>query len=46
MKKNCRKLIKNNLEQRKYLKKSDKLYIKQKGYGNSFNSWINKKDIL
>ena len=27
-------------------KKGDKLYVKWKGYGNSFNSWINKKDIL
>ena len=44
-KKNCRKLIKKNLEQRKYLK-GDKLYVKWKGYDNSFNSWINKKDIL
>ena len=27
----------------KYLKKGDKLYVKWKGYNNSFNSWINKK---
>ena len=27
-------------------KKDDKLYVKWKGYDNSFNSWINKKDIL
>ena len=27
-------------------KKGDKLYVKWKGYNNSFNSWINKKDIL
>ena len=27
-------------------RKSDKLYVKWKGYDNSFNSWINKKDIL
>ena len=26
-------------------KKGDKLYVKWKGYGNSFNSWINEKDI-
>ena len=26
-------------------KKGDKLYAKWKGYDNSFNSWINKKDI-
>ena len=27
-------------------KKDDKLYAKWKGYNNSFNSWIDKKDIL
>ena len=27
-------------------RKDDKLYVKWKGYDNSFNSWINKKDIL
>ena len=27
-------------------KKGDKLYLKWKGYDNSFNSWINKKDTL
>ena len=27
-------------------KKGDKLYVKWKGYNNSFNSWIYKKDIL
>ena len=26
--------------------KSDKLYIKWKGYDKSFNSWIDKKDIV
>ena len=26
-------------------KKGDKLYVKWKGYSNSFNSWIDKKDI-
>ena len=30
------KLIKRN---------GDKLYVKWKGYDNSFNSWINKKDL-
>ena len=25
-------------------RKGDKLYVKWKGYNNSFNSWINKKD--
>ena len=27
-------------------RKGNKLYVKWKGYNNSFNSWINKKDIL
>ena len=27
-------------------RKGDKLYVKQKGYNNSFNSWINKKGIV
>ena len=27
-------------------RKGDKLYVKRKGYDNSFNSWIDKKDLL
>ena len=27
-------------------KKGDKLYVKWKGYDNSFNSWIDKKDLV
>ena len=27
-------------------KKGDKLYVKWKGYDNSFNSWIDKKDSI
>ena len=27
-------------------RKGGKLYVKWKGYNNSFNSWIDKKDIL
>ena len=27
-------------------RKGDKLYVKWKGYNNSFNSWIDKKDLL
>ena len=27
-------------------KKGDKLYVKWKGYDNSFNTWIDKKDII
>ena len=46
MKKNCKKLVKKNSEQRKYLKTGDKLYVKWKGYASRFNSWIDKKDVL
>ena len=27
-------------------RKGDKLYVKWKGYDNSFNSWIHKKDLV
>ena len=27
-------------------RKCDKIFVKQKGHYNSFNSWIDKKDIL
>ena len=27
-------------------KKGDNLYVKRKGYDNSFNSWIDKKDLV
>ena len=27
-------------------RKGNKLYVKWKGYDNSFNSWIDKKDII
>ena len=27
-------------------KKENKLFVKWKGYDNSFNSWVNKKDII
>ena len=27
-------------------RKGDKLYVNWKGYGNSFNSWMDKKDII
>ena len=26
--------------------KGDKLYVKWKGYNNSFNSWIDKNDVV
>ena len=27
-------------------RKGDKLYVKWKGYKNSFNSWIDKKELI
>ena len=27
-------------------RKGDKLFVKWRGYDNSFNSWINKKEIV
>ena len=27
-------------------KKGNKLYVKYKDYENSFNSWIDKKDVI
>ena len=47
MKKNCKRLIKKNLELKKVIKrKGNKLYVKWKGYNNFFNSWIDKKDLI
>ena len=47
MKKNCKK--KNQKEfriEKIILRKGDKLYVKCKEYDNSFNSLINKKDLV
>ena len=30
----------------KVIKKGDKLYVKSKGYDNSFNSWIDERDLV
>ena len=27
-------------------KKGDKLFVKWKGYNNSFNNWIDKRDLI
>ena len=45
MKKNYRALQKFRIE-KITKRKGDKLYVKWKGYNDSFNNWINKKDIL
>ena len=46
MKKNFKKKKKNQKEfriGRVIKRKDDKLYVKWKGYNNSFNTWIGKK---
>ena len=46
MKKNLKKPSQAEFRTEKVIKrKEDKLYAKWKGYGNSFNSWRNKKYI-
>ena len=46
MKKNYNAQARMNLELVKIIKrKGDKLYVKWKDYNNSFNSWIDKKDL-
>ena len=45
LKKNCKKQIEKSLELKVIKRKGDKLHGKWKSYGNSFNSWIDKKDI-
>ena len=49
MKKNCKKPPANRTwfgVPKVIRKKHDKLDVKWKGYDNSFNSWIDKKDIV
>ena len=42
-----KKLQKSNQKEKKHIKrKGNKPYIKWKVYNNSFNSWINKKEIV
>ena len=44
--KELQKTCQNKFRIEKVIKgKGDKLYVKWKGYDNSFNSWINEKDI-
>ena len=46
-KKNCKKTNQKEFRVEKVIKrKGDKLYVKWKDYDNSFNSWIDKKDIV
>ena len=45
-KKELQKTIQEEFKIEKVIKrKGDKLYVKWKGYDNSFNSWIDKKDL-
>ena len=44
--KELQKINQNEFRIEKVIKrKDDKLYVKWKGYNNSFNSWIDKKDL-
>ena len=47
MKKNDQKTNQKEFRIEKvFERKGDKLYVKWKGYDNSFNSWIDKKDLI
>ena len=46
MKKKLQKIDQQEFRIEKVIKKKgNKLYVKWKGYNNSFNNWINKKDL-
>ena len=46
-KKKKKEEIKEGFRIEKIIKgKGNKLYVKWKGYDNSFNSWIDKKDLV
>ena len=46
-KKEFQKTSEEKIRIEKILKrKGDKLYVKWKGYDNSFNSWVDKKDLV
>ena len=47
IKKNCKKANQQEFRIEKVIKKKgNKVYVKLKGYNNSFNSWIDKKDLI
>ena len=46
MKNNCKNKPGKTQNRKLIKRKDDKLYVKWKGYDNSFNSWIDKKDIV
>ena len=44
---NCKKQIKKNIELKNVINRNgDKISVKWKCYGSSFNSWIDKKGIV
>ena len=46
MKKNCKITSQEKFRIEQVIKrKGDKFYVKWKGYDNSFNSWIDQKDL-
>ena len=44
-KKNCKKQIKKFRTEKVIKRVGNKLFVKWKGYDNSFNSWIDKKNV-
>ena len=47
MKKNLQKTNQKEFRIEKVIKrKGNKLYVKSKGYDNSLNSWVDKKDLV
>ena len=44
--KSYKRQIKQFIDKKSIKKKGDKLYVEQKDYDNSFNNWIDKKDII
>ena len=46
MKKNCKKSSQEKFKIEEFIKrKGDKLYVKWKGYDNSFKNWTDKIDV-
>ena len=46
MNKNCKKKSKKFRIEKEIKRRGDKLHVKWKGYDSSFNSWIDKKEIV
>ena len=46
MKKELQRTNKKNRIEKVIKRKGNKLYVKWNGYNNSFNSWIDKKDVV